>query len=244
MMLVSQYFDAVEKLIREIREAESGKIVKVAEICADSVAEGGVLHIHDTGHMLNSELVHRAGGLALLTPFSFSLNVNNPNAYREKNPSSVDLTSETVALALKRSNIKSGDVLFIGSVSGKSKNVVELAIQAREMGVTVVAITSLDYSSRLQSEHPTGKRLYEVADLTIDNHAPYGDAMLEVEGLDVKACPASGLAAACIMWAITAGIIERLLKRGLVPTVYRSVNAPGGPEDVRSRQERYKELGY
>jgi len=135
-------------------------------------------------------------------------------------------------------------VLFIGSVSGKSKNVVELAIQAREMGVTVVAITSLEYSSRLQSEHPTGKRLYEVADLTIDNHAPYGDAMLEVEGLDVKACPASGLAAACIMWAITAGIIERLLERGLVPTVYRSVNAPGGPEDVRSRQERYKELGY
>ncbi|MDH7601650.1 MAG: sugar isomerase domain-containing protein [Armatimonadota bacterium] len=244
MSVVSRYFEAVEKLVDEIRQAESERILRAAEICAESVAKGGVVHIHDTGHMLNSELVHRAGGLALLTPFSFSLNVNNPNAFREKNPSSDDLTSETIALALKRSNIKPGDVLFIGSVSGKSRSVIELALQAKGMGVTVIAITSFDYSSKLQSEHPSGKRLFEVADLAIDNHAPYADAMLEIEGLDVKACPASGIAAACIMWAVTAGIVQGLLDRGIVPTVYRSVNAPGGPEDVKARQERYKQLGY
>lgn len=244
MTLVSRYFDALEDLIRRVREDEAEKISTVARICADSIARGGVVHIHDTGHMLNSELVHRAGGLALVTPFSFALNVNNPNAYREKEQCSVDVTSETVALALKRSNIRPGDVLFVGSVSGKSKGVVELAVQSRQMGVTVIAVTSLSYSSQLESEHPSGKRLFEVADIVIDNHAPYGDAMLEVEGLDVKACPASGIAAASIMWAVTAGIIEELLKRGITPTVYRSVNAPGGPEDVKSRQQRYRELGY
>lgn len=244
MSIISHYFDAVEKLLADIRQAESEKITRVAEICADSVAKGGVVHIHDTGHMLNSELVHRAGGLALVTPFTFALNVNNPNAYREKSPSSKDVTAETIALALKRSNVKPGDVLFIGSVSGKSKSVVELAIQAKDMGLTVVAVTSFEYSSKLQSEHPSGKRLFEVADIAIDNHAPYADAMLDLEGLDVKVCPASGIAAACIMWAVTAGIVQNLLERGIVPTVYKSVNAPGGPEDVKARQERYKELGY
>lgn len=243
-MIISDYFDAISAKITEIREAESDNIRRIAEICAHAIESGGVVHIHDTGHMLNSELVHRAGGLAGLTPFSFSMNVHNPNAFRETNSQCPNVTRETVSLALKRSNVRAGDVMFIGSVSGKSEQVVELAMQAREMGVTTVAMTSLAYSKELESQHPSGKKLYEVAEFVLDNHAPYGDAMLAVEGLDVNICPASGIAAACIMWAVCAGIVECLLARGITPTVFRSVNAPGGPEDVKARTERYREKGY
>jgi uncharacterized phosphosugar-binding protein len=243
-MLIPDYFDAISDRIAQIREAESESIERVARICADSIQSGGVVHIHDTGHMLNSELIHRAGGLAGLTPFSFGMNVHNPNAFREKQGGGANTVSETVSLALARSSIRPGDVLFIGSVSGKSEQVVELAIQARAMGITTVAITALAYSSKLESQHPSGTRLYEAAEHVIDNHAPYGDAMLEVGGLDVAICPASGIAAACIMWAICAGIVENLLARGITPTVFRSVNAPGGPEDVKARTERYREKGY
>lgn len=243
-MLIESYFDAIGTLVSEIRAAELKEIDHVAEICAHAIESGGVVHIHDTGHMLNSELVHRAGGLAGMTPFTFGMNVANHNPFRQQTAVEVDVTSETVSLALKQSNIRPGDVLFVGSVSGKAQRVVELALQARDMGVTVVAVTAVAYSSQLESQHPSGKRLYEVADITLDNHAPYGDGMLEVQGLDVKACPASGIGAAVIMWAVSAGIIERLLADGLVPTVYRSVNAPGGPEDVRAREERYKQKGY
>jgi len=243
-MLITNYFDAISAKINEIREAESELIARIAQICADSIESGGVVHIHDTGHMLNSELIHRAGGLAGLTPFSFGMNAHNPNAFREKQGGGANTVSETVALALAKSNIRAGDVLFIGSVSGKSEQVVELAIQARKMGVTTVAITARAYSSKLESGHPSGKRLYEAAEFAIDNHAPYGDAMLTVEGLDVGMCPASGIAAACIMWAICAGIVENLLEKGITPTVLRSVNAPGGPEDVKARGERYREKGY
>lgn len=244
LLLIEDYFDVVQSKIAEIHAAESAKIAQVAQICADSIAGGGVVHIHDTGHMLNSELIGRAGGLVGFTPFSFGLNVANPNSFRDRTSPAPNLTSEIISLALKRSNIRKGDVLFIGSVSGKSENVVELALQARAMGVTVVGITSIAYSSQLESQHPSGKRLFEAADIVIDNHAPYGDAMLEADGLDAKVCPASGICAAVIMWAITAGIVENLLAKGITPTVYKSVNAPGGPEDVRERQNRYKELGY
>lgn len=243
-MLISDYFDAISARIDEIRKAEGENIRRIAELCAHAIEAGGVVHIHDTGHMLNSELIHRAGGLAGLTPFSFSMNVHNPNAFRESHSQVPNVTAETVALALKRSNVRAGDVMFVGSVSGKSEQVVELAIQARKMGVTTVAITSLAYSKELESQHPSGKRLYEVADYVLDNHAPYGDAMLAVEGLDVNVCPASGIAAACIMWAVCAGIVECLLASGITPTVYKSVNAPGGPEDVKARGERYREKGY
>ena len=243
-MLIDTYFDAIEGKIRELRAAEADNIAQVAQVCADSIASGGVVHIHDTGHMLNSELIGRAGGLVGFTPFNFGLNVSNANGFRDKTPNDVNVTSEVISLALKNSNIKAGDVLFVGSVSGKSENVVELALQARAMGVTVVAVTALAYSSKLDSQHPSGKRLYEAADIVLDNHAPYGDAMIEAEGLDVKVCPASGMSAACLLWAVTAGIVENLLAKGVTPTAYRSVNAPGGPEDVKARNERYKELGH
>jgi len=243
-MLTSDYFDAISARIRKVRRREGENIRHIAEICAHAIEVGGVVHIHDTGHMLNSELIHRAGGLAGLTPFTFGMNVHNPNAFRESHPDAPNATAETVALALKKSNVRPGDVMFIGSVSGKSEQVVELAIQAREMGVTTVAITSLAYSKELESQHPSGKKLYEVTELVLDNHAPYGDAMLTVEGMDVPICPASGIAAACIMWAVCAGIVEYLLANGIQPTVFKSVNAPGGPEDVKARGERYKEKGY
>lgn len=243
-MLISSYFDAIQAKIAEIRAAEAENIAQLAEVCAHSIEAGGVVHIHDTGHMLNTELVHRAGGLAGLTPFAFCLSVNNPNSFREKDGGVPAMVAETVSLALKKSRIRAGDVLIIGSVSGKSESPVELALQAKEMGVTVAAITSLAYSGQLESEHPSGGRLFEVADIVIDNHAPYGDAMVEVEGLDVGVCPASGIAAACIMWAVSAGIVENLLAKGITPTVYKSVNAPGGPEDVRAREDRYREKGH
>ncbi len=241
--MTTDYFNAIQNVVSELGSDELDNIQQAARICADSIAGGGVVHIHDTGHMLTSELIGRAGGLVGMTPFSFGLNVNSPNSFREKNREQPNLTAEMVSLALKRSNIKPGDVLFVGSVSGKSEQPVEVALQARKMGVTVIAITAVAYSSKLESQHPSGKLLYEVADLVIDNHAPYGDAMLEVEGLDAKVCPASGIAAACIMWAVTAGTVENLIAKGIAPTVYKSVNAPGGPEDVQARQERYKELG-
>lgn len=243
-MLIKDFFQALSGKIKELEQAEFDNIAQIAEICAHSIEFGGVIHIHDTGHMLNSELIGRAGGLVGMTPFTFGLNVNNPNSFRDKETDKANLTSETIALALKRSNIRPGDVLFVGSVSGKSEQVVELVLQARKMGVITVAISAIAYSSKLDSLHPSSKRLYEAAEFAIDNHAPYGDSMLTLENLDAGVCPASGISAATIMWAITAGIVELLLERGITPTVYKSVNAPGGVEDVQTRQERYKQKGY
>ena len=92
--------------------------------------------------------------------------------------------------------------------------------------------------------HPSGKRLYEVVDLALDNHAPYGDAMLEVEGLDYDICPASGMGAATIMWAIMAGLVEEMLARGLKPSIYPSVNRPDGWDVLNQVYAEALQKGY
>lgn len=242
-MLIDRYFDALQSLLDNIR-SDSEPIRQAAEVCASAMMRGCVVHIYDSGHMVSSELINRAGGLVALTPLTFSLNVNNPSKTRESRPANPCLSYHFIEHVFQTDQLREGDVIIIGSVSGKSASVVELARQAKAHGLTVVALTAPAYSSRLASEHPSGKRLYELADLVLDNHAPYGDAMLEVDGLDYPALPASGLGAAITLWAMTAEIIEALTRRGLKPTVYPSVNRPDGPEMVRRVEFEAREKGY
>jgi uncharacterized phosphosugar-binding protein len=108
----------------------------------------------------------------------------------------------------------------------------------------VIAVTALGYSSRLASEHPSGKRLFESADLVLDNHAPYGDGMLTVEGLDYPICPASGLGAVAVLWGVVAGMVEELLARGLKPTIYPSVNRPDGRALVAAVEAEAQAKGF
>lgn len=244
-MLIERYYEALQAKIAEIA-AQPEPIRRAAKICAEALANGGAIHIFDSGHMVSRELIFRAGGLAALSGLAFSLNVDNPVRTRPDAPLPPGSTLSTgyIQQIFETNQLRPGDVLFVGSVSGKTANVVELALQAGLHGLTVIALTALAYSSRLESEHPSGKRLYEAADLVLDNQAPYGDAMLEVEGLDYPICPASGLGAAAVLWGVVAGITEEMLARGLKPTVFPSVNRPEGRALVSQVEAEALRKGY
>ena len=244
-MLIETYFDKIRERLDEIA-AQTQPIRQVAKVCAETLSKGGCLHIFDSGHMVSSELINRAGGLVALSQLSFNLNINNPVKYRADRPLEAGsrLSFGYIEHVFETNQLRAGDVLFVGSVSGKTANVVELALQAHAHGLTVIALTALAYSSKLVSEHPSGKHLYEVADLVLDNHAPYGDALLEVEGLDYPICPASGIGAATILWAVVAGIVEEMRARGLKPTIYPSVNRPDGKSLVSQVEAEAMRKGY
>jgi len=242
-MLIQRYFEALQERIAAIA-ADTEPIEDAANLCADVLASGGAVHIFDSGHLVSHELINRAGGLVAFSRLAFSLNVDNLVKARSANPAEPQVSYGYIQHVFETGGLRKGDVLFVGSVSGKTANVVELALQARAHGLSVIALTALAYSSKLASEHPSGQRLFEAADLVLDNHAPYGDAMLEVPGLDYPICPASGLDAAAIMWAVVAGIIEDLLNRGLKPTVFPSVNRPDGRSLVSQVDAEALRKGY
>jgi uncharacterized phosphosugar-binding protein len=244
-MLIDTYFEKIRERLDEIA-AHAQPIQQAASLCADALSRGGALHVFDSGHMVSSELINRAGGLVAISQLSFGLNVSNPVKAREGRaaPAANTLSFGYIEHIFDTDQLRPGDVLFVGSVSGKTANVVELALQAKAHGLKVIALTALAYSSKLESEHPSGKRLFEVADLVLDNHAPYGDAMLTVEGLDYPVCPASGLGAATVLWAVSAGIIEEMLGRGLKPTVFPSVNRPDGRAVLSQVEAEALRRGY
>jgi uncharacterized phosphosugar-binding protein len=242
-MLIDQYFDKLRGLIDEI-EAHPEPIQQAAKLCADSIANGGAIHIFDSGHMISSELIHRAGGLVAMSALSFNLNVINTVKIRPDGAAANTLSYGYIEHVFETNQLRAGDVLFVGSVSGKTANVIELALRAKEHGLKVIAFTALAYSRELPSEHPSGKHLYEAADLVLDNHAPFGDAMIEVEGLDYPVLPASGMGAAAAMWAVVAGIIDEMLAHGLKPTVLPSVNRPNGKNLVAQAEAEALRKGY
>jgi uncharacterized phosphosugar-binding protein len=242
-VIIEQYFEALQAKIAQLA-ANPEPLRQAAQMCADVLEQGGVLHIFDSGHMVSQELVNRAGGLAALSALSFNLNVVNPVKSRLAGPPAAGLSFGYIEHIFETGQLQRGDLLFVGSVSGKTANVVELALQARAHGLTVIALTSLAYSSQLVSEHPSGLHLYEAADLVLDNGAPYGDALLAVDGLDYPVCPASGLGAATVMWAVVAGIVEEMLARGLKPTIFPSVNRPDGQALVSRADAEALRKGY
>ena len=244
-MLIDTYFQKMRAQLDALA-ANTAPIQQAAAVCADALSNGGAIHVFDSGHLISHELINRAGGLVAMSRLAFSMPVedtvkNRPDAPL---PAGNTLSFGYIAHVFSTGQLRPGDVLFIGSVSGKTPNVIELALQGKAHGLHVIAVTALAYSSRLQSEHPSGKHLFEAADLVLDNGAPYGDALLPVEGLEYAICPASGVSAAMVMWAVVAGIVEEMLARGLKPTVYASVNRPDGWKALAEVEAEARRKGY
>jgi len=248
-MLAKQLLDNFRVQFDQLEKEQLGRIDQAAAMVADSLLNGGAWHVHDTGHIINHELIYRAGGLMCIKAFSWAFTVNDDvPACRKGRPAAdpdYNVGLETVRLAVRASNVRADDVMVIGSVSGRSLPTVELALECRRIGCKVIAISSESYSSQVESLHPSGKRLYECADLFIDNQAPLGDGHIQLKGYDVPAFPLSGINAAMIMWMMVAQVIEKMQAQGKMPQICKSANIDGGSErNRRLATEVVNVVGY
>ncbi len=247
-MLQMKYLDRIRLLLDDIESKSAEQTDRAAEAIVDAQLAGGQLFVSSLGHGNDHDLLHRAGGLVSVQPFSFSLSVRDSiggaERDREEPAEHYDTSTETARVAVRSSRMRPGDCIIVGSVSGRSVAPVAIAIAAREIGVTVIGITSLEYSAEIDAIHPSGKRIGEVADIVIDNCAPYGDAALEVPGMTEKVIPVSGAATIMTCWMIFAQVIEKLLAKGLKPSHYISGNRPDGPDFNKRMQEQFRQQGY
>lgn len=241
-MYLDQYFTAVDDVFGKIRSTQRDAIVQAAETIAASLAQKGSVCIMDTGHMLRHEAFFRAGGIMAMAGFSYELKVDNALDQRkiERTPEELaELEARTVALALDSSKMRRSDVLIINSNSGRTPNVIEVALQCKGRGITTIGMSSGEQLKNCTAAHPSGKKLFDVVDIAIDSCGPFGDAAIEVKDNE-KMCPMSGLAATYILWAIQAEAVERLQARGVNPTIFRSVHV-SGMEYIDKQRARFFE---
>jgi uncharacterized phosphosugar-binding protein len=246
-MTPQKYIAAVRTILDRLETTQLSAIEQAADIVVHALTHRGAVYCAAIGHGNEADFINRAGGLAAVQPFSFSLDVKDSIAdcLKERSPGeSFDRDLETVRLAVRASRLRAGDAMLIGSVSGKNRVPVELALACRAIGVRVIGLTSLAYTSAVASLHPSGKKLCDVSDVVIDNGAPYGDAAVEVPGFGEKLLPVSGVAHLVIGWMLWGRVMEKMAAAGQPPSVYISVNREGGPEFYNKSRAEYHRRGY
>ncbi len=215
-MLIDRYHKAVDELLEKVRTTQWDNIQKAGELVANAVETGHKVYLSQIVHGIEMDLIYRGGG---------------PIFYKQYKKDETEL--------------KAGDVLFLSSVSGRSKGVVDLAWDCVNKGIIVIAFTSMVYASAVDPVHESGKKLHEIATLTLDNCAPAAEAMLEVEGIEAHFAAASGIASDYIMWSLTSVCVEKMLADGFTPGILKSANYPGGNDYNKTIIEpHYDEFGW
>jgi len=246
-MLMDNYFREMKNVLEKIENTQRQAIIDVGTEIAKRLSCGSAWHIIDTGHMLMYECVGRTGGMMALKPIKITCEVNNPVRYRPSPARGVtgyDSIPGFADFVLGRANLLSGDIIMIGSVSGYNYFPVDLALKANELGCMTVAITSVEYSRNLKSKHPSGKRLFEACTYCLDNCSDYGDTLVDVPELGQKICPASGIGASYVMWAVQCTVVEKLIEMGLKPSVYISNHMPDAARINGEALANYERNGF
>lgn len=230
------------RLDRIAAEASSGPIAEAADIMADCLANGGVIHAFGTGHSeaFAMEMAGRAGGLIPTSKLALrDVVLHGSREVTELSSSGLE-RDDTVADELFDNHPKdSRDIFFIASNSGVNGSVVGLALAVKKAGHTLIALTSMEHTDAVSPKHPSGKRLRDIADITIDNLAPFGDVTVDLES-GMKAGAVSSITAAFIAQLLTMMACERMTERGLTPPLYISANIPGGDEHNNGLLKAYE----
>ncbi|MFH9107241.1 SIS domain-containing protein [Streptomyces albus] len=223
------FFDAAIALLQQVRDGEGDAVREAGALLADTVAAGGRVFAFGAGHssLPAQDTVYRAGGLAVMNL------LNIPGAVGvDIRPATLGSALERVpglaAAALDSSPARAGDLLVVISLSGRNALPVELAMNARALGLKVIGITSLAYSRETRSRHTTGTFLKDHCDLVVDSRIALGDAELTAEGVGAPFAPASTVVTSALMQAVVAEATCALARKGIEPPMLRSGNVDGG----------------
>jgi uncharacterized phosphosugar-binding protein len=234
------YFYQIIALLEQVRSTQQEAIEHAAQVIASAILSDRMVYVFGASHagILAQELFYRAGGLVPVNP------ILPPGLTTDVRP--VTLTTRLERLpgfgsqVIAETPIQEGDVLIVHSVSGRNAASVEAAQAAQGRGAYVIALTSLAYSRAVPPRQADMPRLFEVADLVLDDCAPVGDALVELAPLAQKVGPASTITGAAILNAVVVRTAELILEQTGDAPVFLSANLDGGEAQNQKWLDYYR----
>ena len=234
------FLDRVRETIDRVAASEAAQVARAADIITEALGRDGIVQAFGTGHSQATamEIAGRAGGLIPTNRISFrDLVIQGEPASILADPL-IERDPDLARRLYDAASVHPSDVFVIASNSGINGSVVGLADIAKKNDHPVIAILSRQHSAQVESRHPSGRKLGDIADVVLDNGGPFGDAVLPLPG-GGAACAVSSMTAALLAQMITAEVLNRIIASGQKPPVYLSANVPGGDAHNDDLLQRY-----
>lgn len=241
---LSFYRDTIFDIMNRIADGID-TIQAAAQKVAEVIARDEVVHVIGPGghsNMAVEEVFWRAGGFAAVNP------ILDPGTNLIHGGARSMIIERTPGYGVKvmdayRVGRKPGEVIIIANAYGVNCMCIDLVLEAKKREMTTIGITSRSYADVLAkdhpSRHPSGKNLYQEAEFFLDNHLPYGDAIVEVEGTDRKMGPTSTFSNVFTINLLMIETAKALTAKGIEPPIFVSGNLPGGDEANKQLISKY-----
>jgi uncharacterized phosphosugar-binding protein len=222
-----QYLERAEAIVARVRETQIDALVAAAQICADSIAAGGLVHLFGTGHsrIPVEEIFPRHGsfpGFHPIVELSLTHHTQVVGANGQRQAMFLEKVEGLGEAILSNFVFGPSDSFMVFSNGGVNGVVVDVALGAKRRGMAVIAVVSREHCDASPARHSSGKKLPDVADLTLDNCSPAGDALVQVEGLQYPVGPGSTVGYAAVVNALKCLVAAELSRRGQPPLVLTS----------------------
>ena len=230
-MIFTEYIRKLQAVLDRIAAEQAGNIEQAGAIVADAIAGGGIIHTFGTGHshIIAEDAFFRAGGIAAVNPILDERFLFLKGALESTR---AERQSGVARELLERENVSRGDAAIVISNSGRNAVPVEMALEMKRIGLPVIAITSITQSSGSSPRHSSGKRLFEIADVVIDNCVPVGDALMRIDGIESMTGPSSTVAGSAIVHSIMIEALSALSRGGVGAAVLPSANLENTSADT------------
>ena len=130
-------------------------------------------------------------------------------------------------------------MLIVVSHGGQNAAPVEMALAGKADGLFVVAVTSEENHVKKPASHSSGKKIADIADITLYNGVSSEDAVVSVPGVTGKVGGVSTLASIALIQSVVSETALALAQRGYHVKPFATPNVEGiGPEH---NEEVFKE---
>jgi uncharacterized phosphosugar-binding protein len=106
----------------------------------------------------------------------------------------------------------------------------------------VIALTNMTHSRAMASRHASGMKLYQLADVVLDNQGCLGDASVYMPAMERNIAPTSTVLGAMLLQMVVVSAVETMLEKGYVPEVFSSSNLDEGDEINDQILAKFKDL--
>lgn len=221
------YLHQARAILERIEATQMDAIERAAELCADCIAGDGLVHLFGTGHsrIFVEEMFPRHGSFPGFHPIvELSLTFHNlvVGSNGQRQAMFLEHVEGLGQVILRNFVFSPPDCFLLFSNSGVNEVIIDVALEAKRLGMPVIAVVSLDHCGGSPALHSSGKKLPDIADIVIDNCTPGGDALVRVPGLEDPVGPGSTIGAAAVTNALKSAIAEKLTARGKPPIVLTS----------------------